>query len=272
MSSRALLIVEGDGIEEKFFSPLKDKFGFDMEIVPYHGNISMLYDDMAKSGFYGNITDLLKARETNAGKLAILNGSFTDIYVVLDLDPQHSIRQLDWETRNQAMRRNFQRIARKAFEMAGRMTNSTDPCLGQLYVNYPSMESFRDMDCFADTSYAERFVSLPDLMKTFGGEGYKAIVGKRKMPKNPAGYSLDDYKSIAVSNVMKLNRIVNAEWSMPSYVDFRRFSAQTGILLKQSKYVNQELTIGVLNTSVFLMIDYKGKSLYDSLNIPQATE
>ncbi len=271
MSSRALLVVEGYGAEEKFFSPLKGKFNLNMEIVPYQGNISMLYDDMNKSGFYGNIPDLLKSRETDPAKLAILNSVFTDIYVVLDLDPQHSIKQGDGETQEQAIRRNFQRIARKAFAMASRMTNSTDPCLGQLYINYPSMESFRDMDSFFDVSYAERFISLPSLMKTFGADGYKAIVGRRKMPKNPACYSTDDYKSIVTSNVMKLSRIVCNEWRELCYADFREKSSQAGILLKQCKYVNQELLLGVLNTSSFLLIDYKGKPLYDSLFVSNAT-
>lgn len=271
MSSRALLVVEGHGAEEKFFSPLKGKFNLNMEIVPYQGNISMLYDDMSQSDFYGNIPDLLKSRETDPVKLAILNSVFTDIYVVLDLDPQHSIKQGDGETQEQAIRRNFQRIARKAFAMASRMTNSTDPCLGQLYINYPSMESFRDMDNFFDIGYAERFISLPSLMKKFGGDGYKAIVGRRKMPKNPACYSADDYKRIVTSNVMKLSRIVDNEWREFCYADFRERSSQAGILLKQCKYVNQELSLGVLNTSSFLLIDYKGKPLYDSLFFPNAT-
>ena len=265
MGSRALLVVEGDGVEAKFFSQLKKRFGFGLEIVPYRGNISMLYDDMVGSGMYGNIIDLLKARETDAGKRKLLDGTFTDIYVVLDLDPQHSIEQHPGETREKAMRRNFQRIARKALAMARSMTNSTDPCQGQLYLNYPSMESFRDMDSFGDAGYAGRFVSLFCLMKKFGGEGYKAIVGKRKMKKNPASYSFEDYKSIAASNVKKLNRIVNGEWKKPDYGEYRRDSVQARVLLQQCKFVNQELALGVLNTSVFLMIDYLGKPFYDGL-------
>ena len=265
MASRALLIVEGSGIEEKFFSPIREKYGFDMEIVPYCGNVSMLFDDMAKNGFYANIVGLLKLRETEPEKLAILNGRYTDIFVVLDFDPQHGIEQKAGESKDEALRRNVQNVSVKAMEMAKRMDNSTDPTAGMLYINYPSMESFRDMDDFCDNGYGERFILLKDLVKSFGGDGYKAIVGRRKMQKNPAKYSLENYNSIVLSNVMKLNRILGGAWGKPSYDDFRRQSSQVDILLKQLEYVDQGLALGVLNTSVFLIVDYKGKLFYEGL-------
>ena len=265
MSSRALLIVEGSGIEEKFFSPIGEKFGIDMEIVPYCGNVSMLYDDMAKTGFYANIVDLLKSRETDPAKLAILNGRYTDIFVVLDFDPQHSIGQWPGESVDAALRRNVQRISHKAYEMAKRMDNSTDPCSGKLYINYPSMESFRDMDGFCDMGYGERFISLRDLTKKFGGKGYKAIVGQRRLEKNPARYSCDNYKSIMAANILKLSRVVDGVWRKMSYVEYLEKCDQVTVLLRQCGFINQTLNVGVINTSSFIVVDYKGRSLYETL-------
>lgn len=265
MSSRALLIVEGSGIEEKFFSPIREKFGMDIEIVPYCGNVSMLYDDMAKNGFYADIVGLLKSRETDSDKLAILNGRYTDIFVVLDFDPQHSIEQLPGESEDAALRRNVQRISRKALEMAKRMDNSTDPTAGKLYINYPSMESFRDMDDFCDSGYGERFIPLKDLVKKFKGKGYKAIVGEKRMEKNPAHYSRENYMSIMMANVFKLSRIVDDRWCKMPYEEYQAKSNQLTVLLKQCKFVNQSLTLGVINTSSFLVVDYKGRAFYDTL-------
>ncbi len=265
MSSCALLIVEGSGIEEKFFSPIQEKFAIDMEFVPYCGNVSMLYDDMVKTGFYANIVELLKSRETEPSKLAILNGRYTDIFVVLDFDPQHSIEQLPGESVDAALRRNVQRISRKALEMAKRMNNSTDPCSGKLYINFPSMESFRDMDSFCDMEYSERFISLSDLVKTFGGKGYKAIVGKRNMEKNPAHYSFENYMSIMAANVLKLSRVVDGMWRKMSYAEYLDKSNQVTVLLRQCKFINQALNLGVINTSSFIVVDYKGRSLYEAL-------
>ena len=265
MGSRALLIVEGDGIEEKFFSSIKEKFSILMEIVPYHGNISMLYDDMFKHDFNANIVDLLKSRESDPAKLEILNHSYTDIFVVLDFDPQHSIRQYDGESIDTALRRNVQRISRKAFEMSKRMSNSTDPCAGKLYINYPSMESFRDMDSFEDRGYVERFLAIINLVKKFGGQGYKALVGQRSVEKNPAKYSLEDCQMIMAGNVSKLSRIVDGVCRKMSYDEYMEKSAQDTILLKQCKFVNQYLVLGVINTSMFMVIDYKGRGFYDAL-------
>lgn len=267
MSSRALLIVEGSGIEGKVFTALKTKFNIGMELVTYEGNVSMLYDDMEKHGFYADIVGLLKSRERDPKKLATLQGTYTDIFIVLDLDPHQYVYVRDGVSQERALRSSAQTVARKAYEMARRMNNSTDPCSGQLYLNYPSMESIRDLDSFCDKSYVERFVSLWDLVKAkpFCGKGYKALVGQRSVEKNPAKYSCNNFEAIICLNILKMFRIMADVSEYKSYQEFRKNTDQTGILLKQCKFINQELSLAVLNTSIFFLIDYKGRAFYTNL-------
>lgn len=269
MSSKALVIVEGEDRESQLFEQIQQAFSWKMEIVPFSGNISMLYDEMAKSNFMMDVVSLLRARTSDPEELAILSNTYSDVFLVFDLDPQHSLKVEDTESPEDALRRNSSRIVGKAMAMARKLNDSTDPTLGQLYINYPSIESFRDADDFFDNGFSDKQVHVRDLCKSspFGGQGYKAISSKGKLvnKKRITTYTADDFSLLAMMNACKLRRINDGVWDCFSYDDFRKYSRQEDILSVQAEKILKTLSLWVLNTSLFLAIDYKGKSFYESL-------
>lgn len=265
MSSKALFIVEGIRREKDFFLRIQEAFHLDMEIVPFCGNIPMLYDEMARTEFLSDVRKLLLAKTTDSGQREVLQATYSDIYMIFDLDPQHGVVQQEGESVEAALRRNAECVFGKALEMASRLNNSTDPTLGKLYINYPSIESFRDADDFFDPQYSSRFVSLGELCRQFGGCGYKSISSRGRLAqgKHLSGYSERDFSRLATMNVYKLKRVVDGLWDALPYEEFRMKSDQSFVLRKQREIVRSDLSLGVLNTSLFFLFDYKGEAYYN---------
>lgn len=276
MSSKALLIVEGKGREDVFFKTLSKAFGFDIEIVPFCGNVSMLYDEMAKDNFMSDIKSILlsKLQPWDAANIAKLKDSYSDIILVFDFDPQHSIKQLPGETPEDAVRRNVERIYAKAKKMAEDLNNSTDSTRGQLYINYPSIESFRDADDFFDPQYETKDVGLVELCKKLGGSGYKAISARGALTnkKRLTAFEASDFESLAKMNAYKLRKIVEGVWSAFTYDKFREESRQNIVLDRQKSVIDASLRLSILNTSLYFIFDYKGRSAYESICFPKASQ
>ena len=272
MSSKALLIVEGEGREDVLFKKMRDVFSLGIEIVPFCGNVSMLYDEMKKLDFVGNIQDILKGRidpedPQKDAKVKILEDTYTDIYFVFDFDPQHSIKCLDGESLDDAMRRNASRVWQKAMAMAKVMDDSTDPMKGKLYLNFPGIESYRDADDFFDAGYATKSVLIKNLCKYFGGVGYKCIAGSAALAnkKRLSDYTSDDFSNLAMMNVFKLRYMSENAWGSMSYDDYRNASEQSNVLDLQQKLMISSLSVWVLNTSLFFVFDYKGRAFYETV-------
>lgn len=266
MSSKALLIVEGESREDILFKKMRDAFSLGIEIVPFRGNISMLYDEMKKLDFVGNIQDILRGRiGSDDHQREILDDTYTDIYLVFDFDPQHSIKCHDGEGEDDAIRRNVSRVWQKAMDMAKVMSDSTDPVKGKLYINFPGVESYRDADDFFDDGYAVKSVLIRDLCKHFGGVGYKCIAGRSALAntKNLSDYMTDDFSMLAMMNVFKLRYMATGEWMSMTYDDYQKASGQANILMLQRKLIDARMSVWVLNTSLFFIFDYKGRSFYE---------
>lgn len=271
MSSKALFIVEGER-EVDFFTTLAHALDLDMEIVPFRGNISMLYDEMVKLNFMADVKKILLSKRNpkdpkDAGDIAKLNDAYTDIVLVFDFDPQHNIRRLSGETVDAALRRNAAAVYKKTLKMAQDLNNSTDPTRGKLYINYPSIESFRDANDFFDDQYATRKVKLLDLCKKLGGDGYKAISARAALvnKKKLKAYVEPDFTNLAKMNAFKLRLITDRQWAVFTYGEFRTHSEQDAILKRQKAEIDSALCLWVLNTSLFFVFDYLGRPCYDSV-------
>ena len=66
-------------------------------------------------------------------------------------------------------------------------------------------------------------------------------------------------------NALKLKKIVDGVWLLLPYDEFREKSKQEVVVLKQRESVMFNLNLWVLNTSLFFLIDYKGRTYYESL-------
>lgn len=168
-NKRILLIVEGQRREPQLLERELEVFGLadEREVVPLGTDIHALLDfiDNQYGGAYEDIdlrevvADYLGDRDDGASELgAILCGEYTDVLLVFDFDPQ--------DNRFDAGRlRRLQSV----------YCDSTD--LGQLYINYPMVEAYRDFDDVLDQGYLDAMVPV-DVV--FHGSGYKDLTARRR--------------------------------------------------------------------------------------------
>lgn len=252
-----LIIVEGAKTESLFFKRLAKVFDLKFEIYCFKTNIYSLYKMMKEYDFNADIKDILK--EKHKDNANILDKKFAYTYLVFDCDPHHP-KIKEYRQLNEVVADNFSTLK----EMANYFTNETDPAIGKLYINYPMMESYRDCDSFFDSNYETKEALLSHL------KIYKQLVGERKL----SNFRIDEYerkhfKSLILQNLFKRNKICFSLWQKPSFKDF---SDSKNIFLLLEKQIEKSSNYGsvfVINTSLFLIVDFYGNrnNFYDSLII-----
>lgn len=257
MENNILFIVEGGKTEPEFFNCLGQAFSLKYEIYCVGTNIYSLYKKMKEIDFNGDVKDVLK--EMHPEKREILSKRFAFTYLIFDCDAHHSLKHDD---------RNIYDIVisnlDKIKEMSEYFVDETDPTIGRLYINYPMMESYRDCNDFFDDHYEDNMISIKEIV------GYKRIVADRKLCRiHLDKYTRENFKLLILQNVFKLNKIINGKWIKPSFKDFTIISTMATILKKEKIYIENEKVMPVLNTSLFVLIDFFGNKngFYDSLSI-----
>lgn len=159
-----LLIVEGAKREPKLMRRLFESFGLadDYHIVPVEINVHDFLDKLFQEydcDFDGLelvdfVADLLPDKRKAARLLAT---NFTDTLLIFDLDPQDN-------------RHDFKRLK----NMQDYYCDSTD--MGQLFLNYPSIEAYRDFDQLKYLSLEDAVVP-PEVIS--GHPSYKEWVARR---------------------------------------------------------------------------------------------
>lgn len=159
-----LAIVEGRKREPALMKAMLDKFGISerYRIVSFETVVYQLFSYLDACGGpeEAELVDVL--RDLNAGdeeKLRLLEGPFTDVVLVFDFDPQ------DDRYDEGALRR-----------YAEAFCDSTDS--GLLFINYPSVESYRDFEALGDASFVDERVAF--VGGGVGGRGYKEYVAERR--------------------------------------------------------------------------------------------
>ena len=258
MSKNILVIVEGEKREKEFFQQMFNVFDLDYNIVCFKTNIYTLYLRMKKYSFECDIRDVLKEQVKDADDIKLLSEKFLYTYLVFDCDAHHG-EEKD-KGKNIPVEKRVRANLEKLREMAEYFTNETDPSIGKLYVNYPMVESYRDCDSFFDDSYANRIVMIEDL------DIYKSIAGKRKLSSiHLSSYNKDSFISLCKMNIYKLSYIFDAGWKSLRYKEYLSFSQGDSILEKEKCLALNDNYFSVLNTSLFLVVDYFGNkdSYYD---------
>lgn len=258
-----LIIAEGEKTERVFFSQLAKVFHLNVQVYMFKTNIYTLYREMEKLDFNGDVKDVLLAYRNTPENREILDRKFAYTYLIFDFDPHHrEINEVDMPLIDIVEKniRNFR-------SMATYFTDETDPSKGRLYVNYPMMESFRDCDSFFDPEYARRAVGLDDI------SGYKNLIGSRKIAKmHVTKYERNNFEQLSKMNIFKLNEIYNHEWKPMSYNDYLACSEAIKILEKEIEMISSKQQVSVLNTAVFLLLDYYGNRdhFYDQVVLCEA--
>ena len=240
---KILLLVEGERLEKIVFKDLSRLYGLKSEIFCLRCNIFMLYNVMKQYDFNASIKDILVEKSpkgiTDEDYDILLNNKFAYTYLVLDFDLQHSIDNINLE---------LQQIR----EMCEYFNDETDDTIGKLYINYPMMESFRDRDDFIDEKFIDKIVHISDFVE------YKEIAGRSKLSSvHVENYKREGFDEIIKSNLHKANVKLFGN-KIKNYQNYLEHINTIRIFDEQCKCVNNNY-VYVLNTSLFLLIDYFGE-------------
>lgn len=250
-----LLIVEGKNTEPDFFTRLSNCYGLNFDFYRLYTNIYTLYKKLKEYEFNSDIKDVLA--EIHPDQKPILSKKFAYTYLIFDCDAHHP-KKNDVRPIDKIVSDNIKKLK----EMVDFFTDETDPTIGKLYINYPMMESFKDADKFFDSNYEFTTVCIEDL------HNYKNIVSKKALSKKRVDkLSAEDFSQLARMTAYKLNKVVNGTWSAPKYDEYRSLSNAKTVLLAEESFVATERKINVLNTSLFLIVDYFGNKngFYDAI-------
>lgn len=255
MNKNILLIVEGARAESRFFKRvddlIKDKLGTGFEICSFNTNIYTLYEKIKSDGEFLNVKDVLIEMHEDYRKL-LKDKEFLYIYLIFDLDPHHP-RKSEKRIDKKVINNNMKII----LEMAKHFDNETEPTKGKLYINYPMMESFKDCNSstFFDNSYKDEIIeNLSSNVKKF-----KQYIGRKKISNYHINrLTFDNIENLIVQNIFKLNLLINNKWEMiQKYKDYENDANCITILNAQKKLIDED-KLFILNTSLFLIVDYFG--------------
>lgn len=124
------------------------------------------------------------------------------------------------------------------------------------------LESYRTCDSTFDENYRKEYVKLEDI------KSFKSYAGDKKMVrKHLKDFNQNDFALLTKQNVYKLNWMSSRVWDKMPYDLYRAKSTQSNILAEQEKLIDGNRLVAVLNTSLFLILDYYGNrnGFYDSV-------
>ena len=113
------------------------------------------------------------------------------------------------------------------------------------------IESYKDCNDFFDKNYETEVIAIDKIVD------FKEIVGKKKLSNIRVDkYNKDNVENLIIQNIFKMNSICNSKWEMPEYIGY---IDETNNVLKCEKSISLSARqISVLNTSLFLVVDYFG--------------
>lgn len=254
MAINALFIVEGGkrerDIVEKLLSRMLSENDINIKAFSVCGNIHMLYKKIIEMGGDVNIREVLASLNGVSDKdKEILKSDlkFAYTYLIFDLDLQH------YDISSPA---KIKKGLTEVEEMLKHFQNETDGTIGKLYINYPMVESYRDHN-ESLSDYLNRTIDLDQCIH------YKEIVGKRGDNKNFSKYSTSDLKLLSDFNLQKASYMVLG-YASPKYKDYISDIGQDAIFKAEKEKVLDENQINVLNTSMLIPVDYKGKKYFEN--------
>ena len=244
-----LLIVEGADDEVNLFKQIIKHFP-EIKLTPenilvYTTNLWVLNQDLKRDfGEKWYESEDIEFREFLEAKFPdIVGKKITDIFLVFDYerqDPRFDVTTLE--------------------EMLKFFNDSVEK--GQLYINYPMVESYRhlNMKPLPDDSYRGRICNVADIVH------YKEMVGRETKFHDYRKYDRVLLQDVILHNLKKASRIVNDVYDLDelALTDFARQINYLAIAQRQNQASEKDTGfIYVLCTCVFFVTDYNVKLLFD---------
>lgn len=238
-NSKILLIVEGEKTEKQLLNQLFKVYGIkvlDKQIYAYTTNIYDLYDRVFKDSL-DELDDLdfllaLKEKGINHKQKDLLSQEYSDILLIFDYEPQDH---------------NFG--SKEISIMMDYFSESTDK--GKLYINYPSVESFKHFNSIPDKFFLSKNVHIDDLKSI----GYKRIVNQESYCTDIRKYSKECFDYIISESIKKAEYIEKQEISHTFNDSYKNIDESRLLETINQMFTNQQI-IPVLNTSLFFICEY----------------
>jgi len=242
--NKILFIVEGESDELKFLKKLlktcRNKQEY--EVYSCKENIHMLAQELYKNypEFDEDDIDIkliLRSITNDAKRNSLLTQKFKDIYMVFDYEVQHDHPHFD-----------------TVKKMLMYFNDSTTR--GKLYINYPMMQSFKHFYSLPDSSFRDRKVHINDVKR------YKESVADYSGFTDLTRYNALTFYSLATHHIRKGNYILSGKYIEPTIEEYLNWD-QVDIFNYQCDMVKMEQNLYVLNTSIYMLIDFAPKAFFD---------
>ncbi len=255
-----LIVLEGERTETDFFNSLLQRFDLQAKLCVVGTNLYTLYHKCKQYNFDCDVKDVLKELVDESTK-KLLEQKFTYTYLVFDADLHHKKP----EQRGQSIpievliKQNFPQL----IEMAQHFTDETDPSIGRLYINYPMMESYRYCDKFDDDNYLSATISIAQM------GNFKRLASQMNLSGiKPSEYKRTDFSNLIRMNIKRLQLIAteNLNSNLPYYL-YKAISEAASIASNQYASAEEKQELHVINTSLFIILDYFGNrnNFYDHM-------
>lgn len=247
-----LIIVEGAKTETKFFKRLTQFKENTVYTVSYNNNIYNLYECLKSDESDDTIRMLIYGENNNISNedkklLKEKKNVIQYIYLVFDFDYQ-----------NCKHLKNIEEELNKILNLTEYFSNEAD-MKGKLLINYPMMESYKDLSEFDDLSYLDAFIQTD--FETLSH--YKKDVSKRGIKKDILSYREYDFFEIAKLNLKKINKLLFNNDKIPTkdqYFRTENFS-QLNIYKKQLELLKNDKKIAIINSAILIFVDLYPKML-----------
>ena len=234
-----LLVVEGEKAEPALMRRALEVYGItDVdEVYSYGANVYDLYRRMFEGADDAedlSLTLVLRERENDPDKRALLDREYSDIVLVFDFDPQDHLFS-----------------AEKLERMIGFFDESTEN--GKLYLNYPMVEAYRDLAAKPyDETYRTRSVSMEEL----ASKTYKEAVGARSAIPQLDECSVLVFNQMLLQNIEKASGLVGCKFVVTDPLGQYDALSQDSILSAETKLLEEDDVVSVLCTCLWFVIDY----------------
>lgn len=243
---RALFIVEGEKGEPALIEKLFHAFlpaNATFECYSYNTNLHDLAEHI--EAYYPDLDDyvdilaILREKETDKSKKDLLSATYTDIFYIFDFEPQnHTLR--------------FDTIA-KLFD---HLNDSTDQ--GKLFINYPMLASYKHLGEMPDHTFQDRTFSLDACLN------YKQLVGKESAYQDLRAMNYQTLTSMIVHHLRKAELLLEGHYELPSKDNYLDWDYKE-VFEHQCTLAEQEKLVSVLNTSVFVPVDYQPSNFFNQV-------
>ena len=234
---KILVVVEGEKLEVEVLKKVFELYNINSEkyhIIPYRTNIYDLYIRL-KQDEYFDIKNYLISRNES-----LQLEDVTEVLLFFDLDIHHRDR-FD----NTVFTKE---LIIEVLEFFDYEFNN-----GKLFINYPMMESFKDIESFEIEEYMDKVIDSKN------SHGYKELLSRNPTLINSAR-DLDLTKLILIinANLYKKNKFVNGQFRKPTMDEYIEYNEKT-LFAEINKSYLQLNKIPVLNSIILIVLEYMTK-------------